>query len=151
MYKYWDLKYKEIVEESKRLQLSNFNKGLHQIENGETKIPLLMCAHWSYTSGQSGSFKISFDKDRQKCNLEYKLGRRLIYYAIDVIKKPTHNRGFRYFWLCPHCNRPIRTLYKAINNDLFLCRKCSNLIYWEQKTHSKAMDKLIKIYGKDFC
>lgn len=151
MHKYWNLKYKEIVEDSRRLQLSEYNKGIRQIEKGKEKSPFLMSCNGHFGGVYSGPIRLDYDMENKQCILAYKLGARRLEYPIDVIKKETHNKGFRYYWLCPHCKRPIRTLYKAVNNDLFLCRKCSNLIYWAQKKHNKTEDKLIKMYGRNFC
>jgi hypothetical protein len=54
-----------------------------------------------------------------------------VYYKIPISKQPCNYGGFRYFFLCPRCEKRMRILY--FKDGGFLCRKCMSLGYITQR------------------
>ncbi len=61
--------------------------------------------------------------------------------------------GYRWWFLCPYCNRRVGKLYTPLSTNEFECRHCHNLTYESTQTHSQRVNTLTKqlteIYEKD--
>lgn len=61
--------------------------------------------------------------------------------------------GYRWWLLCPYCNRMVGKLYTPLSTNEFKCRHCHNLTYESSQNHSQRVDtlakQLVEIHEKD--
>jgi hypothetical protein len=62
-------------------------------------------------------------------------------HSFQIQSSPCNYGGFRYWVICPYCNRKVRKLYLPPNDEYFACRYCLKLTY-----ESKS-----KNYHRPFC
>lgn len=66
-------------------------------------------------------------------------------YGIELFKAPCNFGGYRYYFVCAHCQRHLVALYLFSNND-FLCRHCLNLTYKSRNVRKRfrGLDALFR-------
>lgn len=110
---------------------------------------------WTWQrSGNKSQINMVYRPDKEMLEFDYSMTKtdEKIKYYVPVIKQNCNYGKERYYFGCPnqHCNLKVYKLYKAPSSKYFLCRKCQNLTYDDQKTHNKRMDAFIwmKYEGK---
>ncbi len=67
--------------------------------------------------------------------------------TLHLIGKLTNlGNGYRYFFLCPLCERPFESLYRKDFGG-YACRECLNLIYRSSRTRRRPSAKFSGIAG----
>jgi len=130
---------KEVVEESLRVNIKQFSQYFKK-------------EHIVYTSlkWKSGSFlRLLIDGKNKTINLKYSIKNKPFDYDLRIEKKYINNGGYKYYFICPQCHKNVSVIYKAPSYNYFKCRKCSDLIYRQQKEHNKRFDmyKHLGSYG----
>ncbi|MEQ1823547.1 MAG: hypothetical protein ABL949_13635 [Fimbriimonadaceae bacterium] len=81
------------------------------------------------------TFEGTFDLDAQRLDLTitglFTYGKKNTQ-TISLQAHPCNFGGRRWYWRCPGCNKPRMTLYYAITEWAFYCRKCLGLAYDSQ-------------------
>ena len=91
---------------------------------------------------KAGSFRI---------NIQYTWDSEELNYEIKLATTPCNYGGFRYWFLCPKCNRRVVKLYL---NKYYYCRHCHNLTYRSCQQHDKRFsfwDKDMNNYTETDC
>ena len=57
-------------------------------------------------------------------------------YEVRLAKTPCNFGSFRYWFLCPHCERRSGKLYRKPLGEMYLCRTCNDLTY-ESRNESR--------------
>ena len=124
---------KDTVEES----LIFSAKGLKDIIN-RPNIPI----GFSWKSGSSISVIYKPDYNALEFSCVMTNTKEDIKYSVPVIKQDCNYGNIRYYFECPNknCCAKVYKLYKAPSSKYFLCGKCQNLTYDEQKSHNKRFD-----------
>lgn len=78
------------------------------------------------------SIQVISDPEEKQITLDYKYrnhGEDWIptRYAVRLSQSPCHFGGYRWFFLCPRCNKRVAHLYHV--GSMFTCRHCNNLTY----------------------
>lgn len=63
--------------------------------------------------------------------LEYDGKDPLVVTEIKISSLPCYYGGYRYYGLCPACNRCVRSLY-LLNKTIPVCRVCLGMVYFSQ-------------------
>jgi len=135
VYRLLKCKHKELVENSLKISnksLSLLYKLMEQKGVQEQE---------GYTTAGHLSILINFNIFNMFITLNYSYKDKKYSYIIPIQKVNTNNKGYKLYYTCPKCLKRVGKLYKAPSKEYFMCRKCSNLIYYAQKVHNKTMDK----------
>jgi hypothetical protein len=60
-----------------------------------------------------------------------------------VTKIPGHFGGWRFYYLCPKCDRKVIKLYLALPIKGYACRECHNLTYRSQKKRNGFQERFL--------
>ena len=52
---------------------------------------------------------------------------------LQITATPCHFGGYRYWFVCPSCNRRSGTLYQKAADGPLLCRNCQDLTYLKSR------------------
>ena len=90
--------------------------------------------------GQKFSFlyyEISLRLKSPYIRLYYNWKKENIDYIVFLISTHPNYGGFRFWFICPSCEKRVWKLYLALRSKYFLCRQCQNLTYAScRKSHS---------------
>lgn len=133
-------KSKEVVEESKRINLLDLTKYIALMRGKDVKVSTILI-NWYREGKQTGDIGLTLDLSVNELTLKYCLNLVPYCYNIPLVKKIISYGGYQYFMICPDCGKKIKTLYKAPSKTRFSCRKCSCLIYSSQKHRNKTIER----------
>lgn len=102
---------------------------------------------WTFTSGRTSSISYCVVPG-EGVRLMYAANGESYNYIAKVCTTVPRFGGVRYWWLCPACNRRVRTLYGG--GDLFVYRKCANLTYQTAQSSGDMLITIDNISLKDF-
>ena len=134
----WSYSDKDCVEDSLKLP-AKYIKDCVKHPNSSNTIT------WTWQrSGNTSKIDIIYKPELGAIKFDYimtKSQEKLKYHA-SIIRQDCNYGNERYYFECPNknCRSKVYTLYKAPSSKYFLCRKCQNLTYDEQKRHNKRMD-----------
>lgn len=100
--------------------------------------------YWTYNGKSTGSINFLIGYDCLVISYSYRLNCGEWEEVIETVYfewTPCNFGGYRYWFLCPNCNRRVALLYGA--GKYFLCRKCHKLAYGSQQ-ETKAYRMLRK-------
>lgn len=74
--------------------------------------------------------------------LEYEINREKVSVEIALTKTPCFFGGFRWWIVCPGCQRRAGVLYKPYHTKFFLCRRCHCLTYYQRQIRRSCTEFL---------
>lgn len=110
-------------------------------------VPELIKLHNANPNSIFSFQNIRLNVDQSSIHLESMGDEKLFVRLIKVAASPCNYGNFRYFGLCPACQRQVRTLY--LHKKLFACRHCFRMVYRSQ--NATLADRLyvrVKAIGK---
>ena len=125
---YWNRK--TTIEECQSMNI-HFLKEYGYLKLGEYKFGTM---RWLRNGEERGSISISVDAENSFLRVFYistdrQTGEKKEKdYNIFLTKTSCHYGGFRYWFICPVCNKKMGTLHLKGKSD-FTCRHCLNLSY----------------------
>jgi len=84
----------------------------------------------TWTHGDRVTRRMSVSGDGDGITLTYVINDQEIKQRVPITKTAVHLGGYRFWFLCPGCDRRIGLLY---GGHLFRCRHCLNLRYASQR------------------
>lgn len=74
--------------------------------------------------------------------------------AIGLTKTFCNYGGFRYWFICPNCQKRVGVIYKKPFSDLFLCRLCQDLVYelarYRRSVQEQSLRQIHRLQAKSF-
>ena len=84
----------------------------------------------SYPRLSISQYREQLKQDHAKyIEIRYKHRNKPYNYSIQLSKSACHYGNYRYWWLCPKCNKRVSVLYCA---GLYVCRHCISANYGSQ-------------------
>jgi hypothetical protein len=132
----WSYSDRDTVEESLRLTGKNLK---YAIDHSDSFVTVTWT---SKRNGRKNSISIKYDSTREILELSYTSKGQEFKYYVPIIKQACNYGNYRYYFECPNtnCRSKVYTLYSSPSSHYYLCRKCQNLTYDDQKTHNKRFD-----------
>ena len=103
---------------------------------------------WFWGEEPSGSISISVGPYCLSLECRFTLDEQEYHLWIRLTKTLCHFGGYRFWFLCPQCNRRIGILY--VSGSYFACRRCHGLTYRSRlQPHTNTMGALVRLIKKD--
>ena len=64
-------------------------------------------------------------------------------FMVPLDATPCRFGGFRYWFLCPECNKRVAIIHLPLSKKIFACRECHNLTYESRRESRSALFKLV--------
>lgn len=105
---------------------------------------------WKRSGKIISSIGVTVDQEQVEVNYQATINGepQVIIYQVKLARQAVHFGGYRYWFLCPACQRKVALLY--YDHGVFACRHCHNLGYRVQREQSyqQAIRKAEKLRKK---